>query len=82
MAWPITSGQSSPSLERTFWTWGADCRSGKARHSAMRTARWSSCEGRSWGCWSFPMEVDEGYVETDPVLAPHSVLEEDQSYYV
>jgi ribosomal protein S18 acetylase RimI-like enzyme len=31
---------------------------------------------------AFPMEVDEGYVETDPVLAPYSVLEEDQSYYV
>jgi len=31
---------------------------------------------------AFPMEVDEGYVETDPVLAPYGALEEDQSYYV
>jgi ribosomal protein S18 acetylase RimI-like enzyme len=31
---------------------------------------------------AFPMEVDEGYVETDPVLVPYRVLEEDQSYYV
>ena len=30
---------------------------------------------------AFPMEVDE-YEETDPVLAPYSVLEEDQSYYI
>lgn len=31
---------------------------------------------------AFPMEVDEGYDETDPILLPYSVLEEDQSYYI
>src|SRR5512134_3475164 len=31
---------------------------------------------------AFPMEVDSGYVETDPVLVPYSVLEEDRSYYI
>jgi ribosomal protein S18 acetylase RimI-like enzyme len=31
---------------------------------------------------AFPMEVDESYEETDPVLVPYSVLEEDQSYYI
>jgi len=31
---------------------------------------------------AFPMEVDEKYVETDPILVPYSVLEEDQSYYI
>lgn len=31
---------------------------------------------------AFPMEVDESYQESDPVLAPYSVLEDDQSYYI
>jgi ribosomal protein S18 acetylase RimI-like enzyme len=31
---------------------------------------------------AFPMTVDEGDEEPDPVLRPFSVLEEDQSYYV
>jgi len=31
---------------------------------------------------AFPMEVDAQYQETDPVLVPYSVLEEDQSYYI
>jgi ribosomal protein S18 acetylase RimI-like enzyme len=31
---------------------------------------------------AFPMTVDPEYVETDPVLVPYSVLEEDASYYV
>lgn len=31
---------------------------------------------------AFPMEVDEEYEETDPILVPYSVLEEDQSYYI
>ena len=31
---------------------------------------------------AFPMEVDEEYRETDPVLRPYSVLEEDRSYYI
>lgn len=31
---------------------------------------------------AFPMEVDEEYKETDPILVPYSVLEEDQSYYI
>jgi ribosomal protein S18 acetylase RimI-like enzyme len=31
---------------------------------------------------AFPMEVDEEFEETDPVLVPYSVLEEDQSYYI
>jgi ribosomal protein S18 acetylase RimI-like enzyme len=31
---------------------------------------------------SFPMIIDENYVEEDPVLAPYSVLEEPDSYYV
>lgn len=31
---------------------------------------------------AFPMKVDPEYVETDPVLKPYSVLEEDESYYV
>ena len=31
---------------------------------------------------AFPMEVDVEYEETDPVLVPYSVLEEDQSYYI
>ena len=31
---------------------------------------------------AFAMEVDEEYEETDPVLVPYSVLEEDQSYYI
>jgi ribosomal protein S18 acetylase RimI-like enzyme len=28
------------------------------------------------------MEVDEEYEETDPILVPYSVLEEDKSYYI
>jgi len=31
---------------------------------------------------AFPMEVDEEYQETDPILAPYGKLEEDQSYYI
>lgn len=31
---------------------------------------------------AFPMVVDPGYRESDPVLAPYSVLEEDRSYYI
>jgi len=31
---------------------------------------------------AFPMAVDEEYEETDPILAPYSALEEDQSYYI
>lgn len=31
---------------------------------------------------AFPMDVDEEYVEQDPVLFPYSVLEEDRSYYI
>ncbi|HTS52710.1 MAG TPA: GNAT family N-acetyltransferase [Burkholderiales bacterium] len=31
---------------------------------------------------AFPMEVDDEHEETDPVLVPYSVLEEDQSYYI
>jgi ribosomal protein S18 acetylase RimI-like enzyme len=31
---------------------------------------------------AFPMEVDKEYQETDLILVPHSVLEEDQRYYV
>jgi ribosomal protein S18 acetylase RimI-like enzyme len=31
---------------------------------------------------AFPMRVDPEYVEPDPVLAPYSALEEDESYYV
>ncbi|KQT08960.1 GNAT family N-acetyltransferase [Ramlibacter sp. Leaf400] len=31
---------------------------------------------------AFPMEVDGESVETDPVLVPYSVLEEDRSYYI
>jgi ribosomal protein S18 acetylase RimI-like enzyme len=31
---------------------------------------------------AFPMKVDAEYVETDPVLVPYSVLEEDESYYI
>jgi ribosomal protein S18 acetylase RimI-like enzyme len=31
---------------------------------------------------AFPMHVDPDEVETDPVLAPYSALEEDDSYYV
>ena len=31
---------------------------------------------------AFPMIVDPGYQESDPVLYPYSVLEEDQSYYI
>ena len=31
---------------------------------------------------AFPMKVDPEYVETDPVLVPYSLLEEDESYYV
>ena len=31
---------------------------------------------------AFPMQVDPSYRETDPVLAPYSVLEEDNSYYI
>ncbi len=31
---------------------------------------------------AFPMSVDPGYVEEDPVLKPYSVLEEDNSYYI
>jgi ribosomal protein S18 acetylase RimI-like enzyme len=31
---------------------------------------------------AFPMEIDQEYVESDPVLVPYSTLEEDQSYYV
>jgi ribosomal protein S18 acetylase RimI-like enzyme len=40
-------------------------------------------EGRVIGMLvAFPMKVDAEYVETDPVLVPYSVLEEDESYYV
>lgn len=31
---------------------------------------------------AFPMHADEASRETDPVLVPYSVLEEDQSYYI
>ncbi len=31
---------------------------------------------------AFPMEVDPAYRESDPVLVPYSVLEEDRSYYI
>ena len=31
---------------------------------------------------AFPMHVDPDEVESDPVLAPYSTLEEDESYYV
>jgi ribosomal protein S18 acetylase RimI-like enzyme len=31
---------------------------------------------------AFPMRVDPSHEETDPVLAPYSKLEEDDSYYV
>ncbi len=31
---------------------------------------------------AFPMEVDEVRQETDPVLVPYSMLEEDRSYYI
>lgn len=31
---------------------------------------------------AFPMVVDPDYRETDPVLAPYSVLEEDRSWYI
>ena len=31
---------------------------------------------------AFPMEVDEKYEETDPILVPYSVLEEDESFYI
>ncbi len=31
---------------------------------------------------AFPMDVDDSYEETDPVLAPYSKLEEDGSYYL
>ena len=31
---------------------------------------------------AFPMHVDPDYVEDDPVLAPYSRLEEDDSYYI
>jgi ribosomal protein S18 acetylase RimI-like enzyme len=31
---------------------------------------------------AFPMEVDTGYLQTDPVLVPYSRLEEDRSYYI
>jgi ribosomal protein S18 acetylase RimI-like enzyme len=31
---------------------------------------------------AFPMNVDKEYRETDPVLVPYSLLEEDQSYYI
>jgi ribosomal protein S18 acetylase RimI-like enzyme len=31
---------------------------------------------------AFPMRVDSEYIETDPVLVPYSVLEEDESYYI
>lgn len=31
---------------------------------------------------AFPMHVDPSYEETDPVLAPYSKLEEDDSYYI
>ena len=31
---------------------------------------------------AFPMEIEEDYEETDPILVPYSVLEEDQSYYI
>jgi len=31
---------------------------------------------------AFPMDVDEEYKESDPILVPYSVLEEDRSYYI
>lgn len=31
---------------------------------------------------AFPMEIDQDYVENDPILVPYSILEEDHSYYV
>lgn len=31
---------------------------------------------------AFPMRVDRDYQETDPVLVPYSLLEEDHSYYI
>ncbi|NCF52698.1 GNAT family N-acetyltransferase [Gammaproteobacteria bacterium] len=31
---------------------------------------------------AFPMEIDDEYVESDPVLVPYSKLEEPDSYYI
>ena len=31
---------------------------------------------------AFPMEVDDQYIEADPVLVPYSRLEEQDSYYI
>ena len=40
-------------------------------------------EGRIIGMLvAFPMKVDPEYVETDPILVPYSVLEEEESYYI
>ena len=41
------------------------------------------CEGAVVGMLvAFPMEIDEEYEETDPILAPYSALEESHSYYI
>lgn len=40
-------------------------------------------DGRVIGmCVAFPMVVDPDYRESDPVLVPYSLLEEDRSWYV
>ncbi|MDX1516253.1 MAG: GNAT family N-acetyltransferase [Woeseiaceae bacterium] len=41
------------------------------------------CDGEVAGMLvAFPMHVDPSFREADPVLAPYSLLEEDDSYYI
>jgi ribosomal protein S18 acetylase RimI-like enzyme len=50
---------------------------------SYQNCRMVECNGEVIGMLvAFPMKVDAEYVETDPVLVPYSVLEEDESYYV
>lgn len=50
---------------------------------SYRNVTLAEIEGKTAGMIiAFPMEIDEGHVESDPVLAPYSKLEEPDSYYI
>lgn len=50
---------------------------------SYRNCKMVEHDGRVIGMFvAFPLVVDPDYRETDPVLVPYSVLEEDRSYYI
>ena len=50
---------------------------------SYRNCSMVDCKGKTAGMIiAFPMEIDDEYVESDPVLVPYSKLEEPASYYI